>query len=95
MKEIKEIKNIDRDIIINEIEKWAWLKYRLSGKRAMNTFIFTNSKKNNLSEEEINKLMDNLDKKIRNYTQFNTKKKQVEDNTFTITEGGKVKVVNF
>ena len=92
---MKEVKNIDRDIIINEIEKWAWLKYRLSGKRAMNTFIFTNSKKNNLSEEEINKLMDNLDKKIRNYTQFNTKKKQVEDNTFTITEGGKVKVVNF
>lgn len=92
---MKEIKNIDRDIIIADIEKWAWLKYRLSGKRAMNTFIFTNSKKNNLSEDEINKLMDNLDKKIRNYTQFNIKKQQIEDNTFTITEGGKVKVVNF
>ena len=60
-------KNIDREIILSDIEKWAWLKYRLSGKRAMNTFIFTNSKKNNLSENEINKLMDNLDKKIRNY----------------------------
>lgn len=92
---MKEIKNIDRDIIIEDIEKWAWLKYRLSGKRAMNTFIFTNSKKNNLSEDEINKLMDNLDKKIRNYTQFNIKKQQIENNTLTITEGGKIKVINF
>ena len=92
---MKEIKNIDRDIIIADIEKWAWLKYRLSGKRAMNTFIFTNSKKNDLSENEINQLMDNLDKKIRNYTQFNTKKKQVESNILTITENGKIRVVNF
>lgn len=88
-------KNIDREIILGDIEKWAWLKYRLSGKRAMNTFIFTNSKKNNLSENEINKLMDNLDKKIRNYTQFNIKKQQIENNTLTITEGGKIKVINF
>ena len=92
---MKEIKNIDRDIIIADIEKWAWLKYRLSGKRAMNTFIFTNSKKNNLSENEINQLMANLDKKIRNYTQFNIKKQQIENNTLTITEGGKIKVINF
>ena len=42
---MKEVKNIDRDIIINDIEKWAWLKYRLSGKRSMNTFIFKNRKK--------------------------------------------------
>ncbi len=92
---MKDIKNIDRDIIISDIEKWAWLKYRLSGKRAMNTFIFTNSKKNDLTEDEINQLMDNLDKKIRNYTEFNTKKKTIECNSFTITSGGKVKVVNW
>lgn len=87
-------KNIDREIILSDIEKWAWLKYRLSGKRAMNTFIFSNSKKNNLSEDEINQLMDNLDRKIRDYIHFNDKKEQEENGIIHLCINGKKSVAN-
>lgn len=53
---------------LQEIERLAFLKYRLSGKRSMNTFIFTQAKNNKLTDEEINKLLQNLDNKIKEAT---------------------------
>jgi len=49
---------------IEDIERLAFLKYRLSGKKSMNTFIFTQAKNNKLNDEEIEKLINNLNEKI-------------------------------
>lgn len=52
---------------LQEIERLAFLKYRLSGKRSMNTFIFTQAKINKLTDTEIDKLINNLNKKIKKH----------------------------
>lgn len=63
---------------LQEIERLAFLKYRLSGKRSMNTFIFTQAKINKLTDTEIDKLINNLNKKIAQQ-----QKKQAEALSFT------------
>ena len=63
---------------LQEIERLAFLKYRLSGKRSMNTFIFTQAKINKLTDTEIDKLLNNLNKKITQQ-----QKKQAEALSFT------------
>ena len=50
---------------LQEIERLAFLKYRLSGKKSMNTFIFTQAKNSKLTDKEIDILLKNLDKKIK------------------------------
>lgn len=52
---------------LQEIERLAFLKYRLSGKKSMNTFIFTQAKTNKLTDKEIETLIDNLNKKIKKH----------------------------
>lgn len=52
---------------LQEIERLAFLKYRLSGKKSMNTFIFTQAKTNNLTDKDIDKLINNLNKKIKKH----------------------------
>lgn len=63
---------------IQEIERLAFLKYRLSGKKSMNTFIFTQAKNNGLTDLEIDKLMISLAERIKNYQE-----KQVANVHFT------------
>jgi len=63
---------------IQEIEKWAFLKYRLSGKKTMNTFVFQQAKKNKLTDEEIEKLLNKLNKKIEKY-----EKEEISKEDFT------------
>lgn len=69
---MKKIKKTD----INEIIRLAFLKYRLSSKKSMNTFIFTQAKNNKLTDEEIEKILDKLEKKI---AEFEEKKKQEQN----------------
>lgn len=64
---MKEVKTMS----INEIITLAFRKYKLSGKKSMNTFIFTQTKK--LSEEDYDKILDALEIKIKEYEE---KKKQ-------------------
>lgn len=52
---------------LKEIERLAFLKYRLSGKKSMNTFIFTQAKTNNLTDKDIDKLINNLNKRIKKH----------------------------
>ncbi|MCI8621350.1 MAG: hypothetical protein HFJ50_06480 [Clostridia bacterium] len=59
---------------IEEIITLAFRKYKLSGKKSMNTFIFTQTKK--LSEEDYDKILDTLEIKIKEYEE---RKKQVLD----------------
>lgn len=61
---------------IDEIIRLAFLKYRLSSRKSMNTFIFTQAKNNKLSDEEIDNILNELDKKITDFE--NKKKKQIE-----------------
>lgn len=61
---------------IDEIVRLAFLKYRLSSRKSMNTFIFTQAKNNKLSDKEIDNILNELDKKITNFE--NKKKKQIE-----------------
>lgn len=58
---MKEVKPIS----IDEIITLAFRKYKLSGKKSMNTFIFTQTKK--LSEEDYDKILDTLENKIKEY----------------------------
>lgn len=67
---MKEVKTIS----IDEIIQLAFRKYKLSGKKSMNTFIFTQTKK--LNEEDYDKILDTLDLKIKEYEE---KKKQKAD----------------
>lgn len=69
---MKEVKKTD----INEIIRLAFLKYKLSNKRNMNTFIFTQAKNNKLTDEEIDEIINTLNQKIEHYE---TKKRQKED----------------
>lgn len=69
---MEEVKKTD----INEIIRLAFLKYRLSSKKSMNTFIFTQAKNNNLTDEEIDKILDTLEIKIKEYEE---KKRQKEE----------------
>ena len=69
---MKEIKTIST----NEIIRLAFLKYRLSSKKSMNTFIFTQAKNNKLTDAEIDKIINTLKQKIEHYE---TKKRQQED----------------
>ena len=81
--------------ILKDIEKWAWLKYRLSGKRAMNTFIFTNAQKNNLSEEQINQLLDNLETKIKKYINpYEEYKKKEPNGIIHLNMNGQQKILS-
>lgn len=61
---------------IKEIIRLAFLKYRLSGKKSMNTFIFSQVKKNNLSDEQIDEILNKLDNKIKRLEE--EKKQQYE-----------------
>lgn len=53
---------------ILEIIRLAFLKYKLSGRRSMNTFIFTQTKNNKLTDEQIDYILNDLEKKINKYT---------------------------
>lgn len=66
---MKEVKKID----INEIIRLAFVKYMLSSKKSMNTFIFTQYKNNHLTDEELEKICNTLEKKIAEHEE---KKKQ-------------------
>lgn len=56
---------------LQEIERLAFLKYRLSGKKSMNTFIFTQAKDNKLTDEQIENILNELEKKINLYNKKN------------------------
>lgn len=58
---MKEAKETD----INEIITLAFRKYKLSGRKSMNTFVFTQTK--NLSEEDYDKILDTLEIKIKEH----------------------------
>lgn len=61
---------------IEEMIRLAFLKYRLSGKKSMNTFIFTQAKNNKLSDEEIDEILNTLEDKIKKLEE--EKKQQYE-----------------
>lgn len=67
---MKEVKTIS----IEEIITLAFRKYKLSGKKSMNTFVFQQTKK--LSEEDYDKILDTLEIKIKEYEE---KKRQKVD----------------
>lgn len=71
---MKEVKKID----INEIIRLAFLKYRLSSRKSMNTFIFTQAKNNKLTDEEIEKIVDTLEKKIAEHEENKRQKADEE-----------------
>lgn len=52
---------------LNEIIRLAFLKYRLSGKKSMNTFIFAQAKNNKLTDSEIDTILNNVEAKIKEY----------------------------
>ncbi len=52
---------------IQEIIRLAFLKYRLSGRRSMNTFIFTQAKNNKLTDKQVDNIIDTLESKIAEY----------------------------
>lgn len=66
-----------------EIIRLAFLKFRLSGRRSMNTFIFTQAKNNKLTDEEIDNILSDLDKKIKEYTKQQKKSLECEEVNFT------------
>lgn len=67
---------------ILEIIRLAFLKYKLSGKRSMNTFIFTQAKNNKLTDAQIDYILENLDKKIEEYI-AEKKEKELQTVDFT------------
>lgn len=74
---------------IEEIERLAFLKYKLSGKRAMNTYIFTQVTKNSISDGETDKIIESLNEKIKIYEQ-EKKQKVIEQVAFTCNIFSKV-----
>lgn len=60
---LEVIKMVD----LEEIVRFAFLKYRLSGKKSMNTYIFSQAKKYNLNDKQIDDLIDVLEMKIQLY----------------------------
>ena len=71
---MEEVKTIS----IDEIIRLAFLKYKLSGKKSMNTFIFTQAKNNKLTDEEIDKIIDILETKIKEYEEKKRQKAEKE-----------------
>lgn len=67
---------------LKEIERLAFLKYRLSGKKSMNTFIFTQAKTNKLTDTEIEKLIKAIDKRIQKEKEKETKALNYSCNIF-------------
>ena len=67
---------------LQEIERLAFLKYRLSGKKSMNTFIFTQAKTNNLADKDIDKLINNLNKRIKKHLENQTGQAKFTCNIF-------------
>ena len=67
---------------LQEIERLAFLKYRLSGKKSMNTFIFSQAKTNKLTDTEIDKLINNLNKKIKKHLEKQAGKVEFTCNIF-------------
>lgn len=70
-------------ISINEIIRLAFLKYRLSGRRSMNTFIFTEAKTNKLTDEQIELIIDTLESRIEELKNKNAKKEEWQKVKFT------------
>ena len=66
---------------IQEIIRLAFLKYRLSGRRSMNTFVFTQVEKNNLTDGQINNILNTLENKIEEYR--NKNKEEWQEVSFT------------
>lgn len=69
---MKEVKTMS----IDEIITLAFRKYKLSGKKSMNTFIFTQTKK--LSEKDYDKILDTLEVKIKEYEEKKRQKAEEE-----------------
>lgn len=67
---------------ILEIIRLAFLKYKLSGRKSMNTFIFTQAKNNKLTDEQIDYILNDLEKKINKYT-AKKEKSEFQDIKFT------------
>jgi hypothetical protein len=63
---------------LEEIVRFAFLKYRLSGKKSMNTYIFSQAKKYNLKDKQIDDLIDVLEIKINKYLDEKHKKELQE-----------------
>lgn len=59
---------------IEEIIRLAFLKYRLSSRKSMNTFIFTQAKNNKLTDEEIDTILNTLENKIQQLEEEKQKK---------------------
>ncbi len=68
---------------IKEIIRLAFLKYRLSGRRSMNTFIFTQAKNSKLTDEEIENILDTLENKITEHQEKNKQKEEWQKINFT------------
>lgn len=69
---MKEVKTIS----IDEIITLAFRKYKLSGKKSMNIFVFQQTKK--LSEEDYDKILDTLEIKIKEYEEKKRQKAEEE-----------------
>ena len=83
---MKEVKKAD----ISEIIRLAFLKYKLSSKKSMNTFIFTQAKNSNLTDIEIDEILDTLEIKIKEYEE---KKRQKEDEETEIELRKRLKII--
>lgn len=69
---------------LKEIEKWAFLKYRLSGRRSMNTYVFTQSKKQELTDNQIELLLNKLEKRIKAEQRKQEKATELQEIILTI-----------
>lgn len=67
---------------LQEIERLAFLRYKLSGKKSMNTFIFSQAKINKLTDKEIDTLINNLDERIKEYLEKKVGKANFTCNLF-------------
>lgn len=74
---------------MEEIIRLAFLKYRLSGRRSMNTFIFTQAKSNKLTDEQIENILNELENKINEYNIQNMPE-QLKEAKFTCNIWGKM-----
>lgn len=63
---------------INEIIRLAFAKYMLSSKKSMNTFIFTQYKNNHLTDDELAKICNTLEKKIEEHEEKKRQEKEKE-----------------
>lgn len=72
------MKKLNKKEQIEYVKKWAFVKYQLNGTKAMNTFIFTNSKKIDLSIDEITIIIDELQKQIKQYKKQKEEKEKEE-----------------